>query len=237
MVNRSQQNLIWTRCASFGDYLSLTTKRIAITSLTLSLLAVACIAYETPLSEHTIRDAYFLGQRHDASTEAALKPYLHHLPAPKTGAYISEIRVMTPYAQVIEASSAQSSGYSAQQAAADYHAHPDSIVVRFRIEFTPTYGYIESSRDRADLAAEKGLSIRTEDFWQAFNTGLSQKDQWIEPLTRDGEAIHGDSGEMIGAYIWVTYDAHDVPSDPVTAEIFAPDGQHVTSDFDLSALR
>ena len=208
----------------------------------LAFLLASCpaFAYETPLSDRTVREAYFLGQRHDASTEAALKPYRHNLPEPKAGPYISEIRVMTPYAQVIEASSAQTSGYSAQQAAADYHAHPDTIVVRFRIEFTPTYGYIESSRDRADLAAEKGISIRTEDFWQAFNTGLSQKDQWIEPLTRDGEPIYSqgpDTSQMVGAYIWVTYDAHDVPADPVTAEIFTPDGQHVTSDFDLSILR
>ncbi|GAC1640859.1 MAG: hypothetical protein NVS9B14_22410 [Candidatus Acidiferrum sp.] len=197
-------------------------------------------AFETPLSDKTVREAYFLGQRHDASTEAALKPYQHNLPAPKSGPYIADIRVLTPFAQVLEASSSQSAGYSAQQAAADYHSHADTIVVRFHIEFTPSYGYIESSRDRADLAAEKGISIRTEDFWQAFNTGLSQNDQWIEPLTRDGEPIYArseDSGGMIGAYIWVTYDAHDVSSDPAVAEIFTPDGQHVTSTFDLSTLR
>lgn len=220
--------------------MSLTITRLISASLALSFLSATCLAYETPLSDRTVREAYFLGQHHDASTEAALKPYLHHLSEPKTGPYISEIRVLTPYAQVIETSSTQSAGYSAQQAAADYHAHPDTIVVRFRIDFTPTYGYIESSRDRADLAAEKGISIRTEDFWQAFNAGLSQNDQWIEPLTRDGEPIYArtsDSGEMIGAYIWVTYDAHDVASDPVTAEIFTPDGQHVTSTFDLAALR
>ncbi len=210
------------------------------TSTAVLLLGSPLFAYETPLSEKTVREAYFLGQHHDASTEAALKPYQHHLPEPKTGPYISEIRVMTPYAQVVEASSAHSAGYSAQQAAADYHSHPDTIVVRFHIEFTPTYGYIESSRDRADLAAEKGISIRTEDFWQAFNAGLSQNDQWIEPLNREGEPIYSqgpDNSQLVGAYIWVTYDAHDVASDPVTAEIFTPDGQHVTSTFDLSVLR
>jgi hypothetical protein len=213
-----------------------------------SLLAVAAallvlpptFAYETPLSDKTVREAYFLGQRHDASTQSALKPYQHHLPAPNSGPYISEIRVMTPFAQVVEASNAQSAGYSAQQAAADYHSHADKIVVRFHIEFTPSYGYIESDRDRADLAAEKGISLRSEDFWQAFNTGLSQNDQWIEPLSRHGEPIYShseDSGQMIGAHIWVTYDAHDVSSDEAIAEIFTPDGQHVTSTFDLSALR
>ncbi len=216
------------------------TRRVLAALITFLFVSALTFAYETPLSDRTVREAYFLGQRHDASTEAALKPYQHHLPEPKTGPYISEIRVMTPYAQVLEASSAQSAGYSAQQAAADYHSHPDTVVVRFRIEFTPTYGYVESSRDRTDLAAEKGISIRTEDFWQAFNAGFSQNDQWIEPLNREGEPIYSqgpDTSQMVGAYIWVTYDAKDVASDAVTAEIFTPDGQHVTSTFDLSVLR
>ena len=213
-----------------------------------SILAVATVllvlppafAYETPLTDKTVREAYFLGQHHDASTQSALKPYIHIPPAPPKGPHISEIRLFTPYAQVIEASNAQSAGYSAQQAAADYHSHADTIVVRFHIEFTPSYGYIESDRDRADLAAEKGISLRSADFWQAFNTGLSQNDQWIEPLSRHGEPIFShssESGEMIGAYISVTYDAHDVSSDSAIAEIFTPDGQHVTSTFDLSTLR
>lgn len=213
----------------------------SLLAVTTALLVLPpAFAYETPLTDKTVREAYFLGQHHDASTQSALKPYVHILPAPPKGPHISEIRLFTPYAQVVEASNAQSAGYSAQQAAADYHSHADTIVVRFHIEFTPSYGYIESDRDRADLAAEKGISLRSADFWQAFNTGLSQNDQWIEPLSRDGEPIYShseDSGQMIGAYIWVTYDAHDVSSDEAIAEIFTPDGQHVTSTFDLSTLR
>jgi len=215
-------------------------QRSLLAVTTVLLVLPPAFAYETPLTDKTVREAYFLGQHHDASTQSALKPYVHILPAPPKGPHISEIRLFTPYAQVVEASNAQSAGYSAQQAAGDYHSHADTIVVRFHIEFTPSYGYIESDRDRADLAAEKGISLRSADFWQAFNTGLSQNDQWIEPLSRQGEPIYShseDSGQMIGAYIWVTYDAHDVSSDEAIAEIFTPDGQHVTSTFDLSTLR
>ena len=215
-------------------------QRSLLAVTTVLLVLPPAFAYETPLTDKTVREAYFLGQHHDASTQSALKPYVHILPAPPKGPHISEIRLFTPYAQVVEASNAQSAGYSAQQAAGDYHSHADTIVVRFHIEFTPSYGYIESDRDRSDLAAEKGISLRSADFWRAFNTGLSQNDQWIEPLSRDGEPIYShseDSGQMIGAYIWVTYDAHDVSSDEAIAEIFTPDGQHVTSTFDLSTLR
>jgi len=197
--------------------------------------------FESPLTEKTIREAYFLGQHHDASTQSALKPYIHNLPAPKSGPHIAEIRLLTPYAQVIDNSNAQSAGYSAQQAAADYHAHADTIVIRFHVKFTPTYGQIESSRDYAGAAARKGLALRPEDFWQSFKVGLSQKDQWLEPLSHEGEPIYVRNAEggssLDGAYIWLTFDAHEASSDPVDAEIFTPDGQHVTTTFDLSSLR
>lgn len=221
--------------------MSLTSKRILTASLALPLISVACPAYETPLSDVTVREAYFLGQHHDASTQSALKPYIHTLASPAQGPYISEVRVFTPYAQVIEKSSTQSTGYSAQQAAADYHSHSDTIVVRFHIQFTPTYSYIESEHGQSDRKAQKGLVTRSENFWQAFNAGLSQNDQWIEPLYRDGEPIYVQTLEggsvLDGAYVWLTFDANDVASEPVTAEIFTPDGQHVTSTFDLSVLR
>lgn len=200
------------------------------------------MAFESPLAEKTIREAYFLGQHHDASTQSALKPYIHNLPAPQSGPHIAEIRLLTPYAQVIDNSNAQSAGYSAQQAASDYHAHADTIVVRFQIQFTPTYGQVQSSRDYSGAAARKGITLRPEDFWQSFKVGLSQKDQWLEPLSHDGEPIYlrnseNGSGGLDGAYIWLTFDAHDVSSDPVDAEIFTPDGQHVITTFDLSTLR
>jgi len=113
----------------------------SLLAVTTALLVLPpAFAYETPLTDKTVREAYFLGQHHDASTQSALKPYVHILPAPPKGPHISEIRLFTPYAQVVEASNAQSAGYSAQQAAADYHSHADTIVVRFHIEFTPSYG-------------------------------------------------------------------------------------------------
>jgi hypothetical protein len=33
------------------------------------------------------------------------------------------------------------------------------------------------------------------------------------------------------------FDAHDFSSDEAVAEIFTPDGQHVTTTFDLAVLR
>lgn len=200
------------------------------------LISAECLAFELPLSEHTIREAYFIGQHHDASTKSALNPYIHHFAAPKTGPYISEIRLLTPYAQVIDVSNSQSSGYSAQQAAADYRSRSDTILVRVRIEFSATYGFLEADNDAKSASTEKGIKIRREDFWKAFRVGLSQKDDWIDPMSLDGKATYSDNG-MDGALIWLVSDAHDIASESASVEVFTPDGQHVVTTFDLSSLR
>jgi hypothetical protein len=113
--------------------------------------------------------------------------------------------------------------------------------VRFQIQFTPTYGHIESPGESQNDPPQKGLALRPEDFWQAFKVGLSQNDKWIEPLSRDGEPIYirtAEGGSVLdGAYIWLTFDAHDVSSESADAEIFTPDDQHVITTFDLASLR
>src|SRR5215831_7449709 len=213
----------------------LVTPMMAVSLIAL-LVIFPCQAFELPLSDQGLREAYFIGQHHDASTGAALKPYIHHLPVPQKGAYISEIRLFTPYAQVIDVSNSQSGSYSAQQAAADYRARTDTILVRVRIEFTTTYGFLEADNDAKGASARKGIKIRQQDFWKAFQVGVSQKDEWIEPLSLDGEATYSDIG-IDGALVWLVYDAHDLSSDEATVEVFTPDAQHVTSIFDLSSLR
>src|SRR5215470_13144737 len=99
------------------------------------------MAFESPLSESAIRDAYFLGQRNDQKTSDLLRLYTRSLPLPDKGPYVSEIHLLTPYAQVVTNSSQHSTGYSAQQAAADYHGRGDTVLLEVRIEFTATYTY------------------------------------------------------------------------------------------------
>ena len=214
----------------------LTIRRMFVVATPLVLLTSVCLAFELPLSDQSLREAYFIGQHHDASTEAALKRYAQHLPVPQKGPYISEIRLLTPYAQVIDVSNSQSSGYSAQQAAADYRTRTDTILVRVRIEFSATYGLLEAENDAKTASVEKGIKIRREDFWKGFRVGLSQNDDWIEPLSLEGEATYSDNG-MDGALIWLVCDAHDLSSEPASVEVFSPDGQHVISTFDLASLR
>ncbi len=152
------------------------------------LLPAPCSAFDTPLSQQAVREAYFLGQHNDESTLSFFSQYVKTLPAPDKGAYISEIEIYTPYAQIMEASRRRTGRYSAQQAELDYRQGHDKLYVRIRVNFTDTYGALELYRS---AKGDKQLSGRDEplpDFYRDFRVGLSQRsgpdreEQWIEPL-------------------------------------------------------
>ena len=68
---------------------------VLVTAVLLS--AQTAFAFESPLSDESVREAYFLGQRHDDSLERLLEKYTHPLPPPETGPYISSIMFLTPF--------------------------------------------------------------------------------------------------------------------------------------------
>ncbi len=147
------------------------------------LLALPVFPFQSPLSDEAIRDAYFLGQRNNESTADFFASYLKTLPPPKSGPYISEVELYTPYSELVEWSRIHSVGYSAQQAAKDYHATSDSIFVRIRIDFTSTYGALELYRSRRPIEPPKDSSATPRpDYYRDFRARLSQSGQWIEPL-------------------------------------------------------
>src|SRR5260370_31021833 len=70
----------------------------------------------TPLSDQTIREAYFLRQRHDATFPSILGKYIKNLPPPKSGPYISSVTFLTPFIQLVEYSDGYIGSHSAQKA-------------------------------------------------------------------------------------------------------------------------
>lgn len=206
------------------------------------LSALTALAYEVPLDPHSIREAYFLGQRNDEKMARFLDTYVKRLPPPEKGPYISEIQLLTPYAQVVDLSRQKTLGYSAQQAEQDYRERGDTIRVRVRIEFTATYGLAEAQKSGRS-GTSSGFILRQEDFWKAFKVGLSQNDQWMEPLDIYGEPTYslfnpGATGPVMkGALIYAEFSAGDVSSSTANVEVFTPDDQHVIAGFDLEKLR
>jgi hypothetical protein len=209
-----------------------------------SLLAAALFvtapgfSFDLPLSSESVREAYFLGQRNDSKMTQALAPYTKRLALPERGPYISEIKLFTPYAQIIDISRQQSGHYNAQQAQQDYRDRGDTLLVFVRIEFTATYCYPQAVASANRVAREEGISLQPQDFWKDFRLGLSQDRGWIEPTSVLAEALYnrGESG-LGGAVVWLEFDARDVASTEASVEVDTPDGQHVAVRFDLSRLR
>src|SRR5215472_5211332 len=85
------------------------------------------LAYEAPLEPNAVREAYFLGQRNDDARAKFFAAYVKHFALPQKGPYVSEIELLTPYAQVVDVSRQHTAGYSAQQAAEDYKKRGNMI--------------------------------------------------------------------------------------------------------------
>src|SRR5712691_9061938 len=118
------------------------------------LLPPSFFAFDTPLSDHAVREAYFLGQRRDEKTAEFLEKYRRHLPVPDSGPWISTVEFFTPYAVAVELSRQRSMGYSAQDAAQDYRKNGDRIRLTIAIEFTDSYGSLtqEEAKPRSGSA-------------------------------------------------------------------------------------
>jgi hypothetical protein len=225
--------------------------------LTVLISVPAAYAFQTPLSDESIREAYFLGQRNDETTLAFFRPYLQAFDRPKTGPYVYEVEVYTPFSQLVEISGRRNN-YSAQQAALDYRQTTDTIFVRVRIQFTPSYGTAQYFASYPSEARSPQPQIAN--FSRDFRIGLSQNDQWIEPLDinfhltntvptghfafdPDGLSAwingsrYGSDSAVSGWLVWLAFDAKAVQSDDAAVEVFGPDDLHVVADYDLQKLR
>ncbi len=216
--------------------------------LSLCLTFLSAAAFESPLTDSAIREAYFLGQRHDDKTRVTLEQYSRRLPVPEKGPHVAEIGLYTPYAQIVQQTSEKTIGASAQQAAEDFHKQEETIQVRLLILLTPTYSFTIASREPGN---KQGFQFRSNDFWRDFSFSLRQRDTEIEPVSVHGEPYYqfqtiGPTGVpspnpqqsvLSGARVWLEYDAAAVASEETQIEVVTPDDQHVNASFDLSRLR
>lgn len=205
-------------------------------SLVVGLLALqpTALAYQYPLSPEAIREAYFLGKGSPAKRDDFFVRYTQHFRAPKSGPYISLIRVITPYAFVVERT-ARLPNLLAPDAQQQFYGKPVALRIRVHIDLTPTYGWQVRS-------PHGGVALRREDFWRQFAVRLIQRTQTIEPLSENGEPNYSFAGEgavsvLVGADINVQYDPAEVRSGPATVVVNTPDGQQISANFDLSKLR
>jgi hypothetical protein len=214
---------------------------IASILVALILSTPSSFAFDTPLSDHAVREAYFLGQRRDEKTAEFLDKYRRHLPVPKSGPWVSTVEVFTPYAEAVELSRQRSFGYSAQDAAGDYRRIGDRVRVTITIEFTDSYGPLSQEKAGSRSDSPNGFSLRSPGFWKDFTYRFFDGDDLVEPLEMHGNATFrtvGDGTEMTGAQIVLVYDAEKISSSSDAAIVVDITGHpQVVATFDLATLR
>ncbi len=201
------------------------------------LVSPASFAFQSPLSDESIREAYFLGQRHDASF---LTDYIKFLPPPKTGPHISSVTFLTPFAQLTQLSSKYVGNYSAQQARLDHRGQEESVKITVEIYLTNSYGALIPN-PAASQPHSSALIPRPYDFWKDFRVLVYNGSQILSPSASGGHSLYrgGRNGPRrpMGAAVDLEFPANAFTSDFVTVQVVPPEGAPVSVAFDLTRLR
>jgi len=199
-------------------------------------------AFDHPLSEEAVREAYFLGQRRDETTANFLNKYTQRLAPPESGPYISYVSFFTPYANAVELSRQNQLGGSAQDALQEYRKHGSIVRVVITIEFTANYNFLIEKPTNSRSGSPKGYQLRSPDFWRDFSYRVFQKDQAIPAANMEGQASYGTSdggnSNLTGAIVTLYFDAESIaPADDADVIIDTINNQQVIATFNLTSLR
>jgi len=175
-------------------------------------------AYDFPLSESSIRDAYFLGTRQTSLGSRFLAEYTHEIPGLTLDSYRSFASLETPFTQVAIFSSKRLN-YSAQDAvkvflgkSLDFRIHleicymldapPDGLQVRI----------VQKKKDLVPDSSERALFFPASD-------------------------KYGGPAPSIGETIDLVFSPDKIDSSTLSILIDTPDGQQAQLDLDLRTLR
>ena len=180
-------------------------------------------AFDSPLSDTAVREAYFLGQRHDQSLARFFEKYTKHLAPAKSGAYVSSVAFFTPFALVAEFSSRQADGYSAQQAQIDHRNRGEFVRIVVQLEFSA------------------GYTLRSGAFWKDFDVQVFDNHEMLSSIDSSVEPNYlcSDEGGCIltGATLHFDFPPDSFSSDTANVQITPPHADPIAMDFDLSSFR
>src|SRR6201982_564356 len=168
------------------------------------------LPFKTPLREQAVREAYFLGQRHDGTYQRLLGKYTKFLPRPKNGPYISSVAFCTPFLQMVAYSDGYIGNYSAQQAQIDYRKKGEETVqVSVLIQLTDSYGqFVPISANAASRSP--AFVPRPHDFWKEFKVQVYNNEGQLSPSASRGHANSNCSRggcALVGATIELEFPA------------------------------
>ena len=204
------------------------TQRFGLSVLLIVAIALPGFAYEYPLSSTSIRDAYILGNRKDEHTAQFFAQYTHHFPIAKTGPYVDEIGLDTPFSQVVERSGT-AANYHTQEAEEEFLDKPMIFRVHVQIFEAPVF-------------SPNSVFAYVPDYWKDF------KIQFMQDKEIPSKSVHAsllypptDIGDgitlPIGVRVEFEYDAAQIDDAPATVKVTTPDGQEIESTFNLDRLR
>ena len=201
-------------------------------------------AYEVPLAPSALHDAWVLGQRNDQATAEFLTPYSKQITEAAPGAtpHITEMEVLTPFAQVVDESQQKPGGYTEQQAAQAYRHRGDTVVVRVRLMLPSAYPEAERGAQAPPASHGQNGALRPENFWQRFQFAVKQHGKVIATRAIHNKPVYSAATKaspstLDGQTVWLEYDAKTVTSDEITVEVTTPDGKTTSTLFDLNKLR
>jgi hypothetical protein len=216
------------------------------------VLAAGCLfslqpsqAYEKALTPAAIHEAYVLGQRNDQATANFLHAYLSECSTPEEGCFITQIEMLTPFAQVVDLSMRNGTkGYAEGQAVRDYRQRGDKIIVQITLVLRTAYpGAAQNDAQKNPPIAEpKDSTLQPENFWQNFRFNLKQRGKVIATRLIRNEPIYSTGTrdappKLDGATVQLEYDCKDVASEEATVDVSSPESKTITALFDLKKLR
>jgi hypothetical protein len=209
----------------------------------LVLLAQPICSFQSSLSDESVREAYFLGQRHDGSLERLIEKSTRYFPLPKSGPYISSVMFITPFVTAAQLSSNYIGNYSAQQAELDHRDAGEEVVkITVQIQLTESYGqFIVPAKTNSRAGSGSVLIPRPDDFWRDLQVQIFNGEQILTNPIYHGHPNYrcGDYGACVltGATLTFEFPAETFSADTASILVEPPAGGTVKADFDLSRLR
>jgi hypothetical protein len=178
------------------------------------------VAFNYPLQEEQVREAYFLGRTTDGEKlKDFYKQYVHYFSFPARSpyySYVESVEFRTPYERVVLRSREKLNQYSAIEADEDYRAQPNLVLVRVVVSYKNAY---------------VGPRLPT----SSFKVSVSQADA-IEPKKLTTETICAPKCVTAKYAIVLWFDAEQFSSGAAKVKITTPDGQILNTEFNLDKL-
>lgn len=211
---------------------------IAAILLAVMLLTPSSFAFDTPLSDQAVREAYFLGQRRDEVMATFLNKYTKLLPPPASGPHISSVTFLTPFALLVQQSSKRVNS-SAQQAEKDHRGDDEIVAVTVEILLTQSYGALIPKPTSSRSGSPVGYQFRSSEFWKEFKIQVfdGEKELPTDSLAGDPTYFCYDGCTLSGAALHIELPAKLFSSGSATIQVLPHEGDEVSVDFNLASLR